>query len=162
MTLIKVLSNVSIAKKEFCVGCHRNKIYDEEKTICLKAYFKLLYYRVINIISSYGRYESYEYNDIFMSILILLLYIPFFSAMISYQLSFRVHKKRENSLFIVNYNHKGFNPFFDFFSSLKGLLMFPYIITFLPFILILLLPCIFSKNYYIFKNRMFTAIFFLR
>ena len=62
-------------KKEFCVGCHRNKIYDEERTICLKAYFKLLYYRVINIISSYGRYKSYEFHDFFILLLFFFLYL---------------------------------------------------------------------------------------
>ena len=35
------------------------------------------------------------------------------------------------------------------YSIIKGILFFPYIITFFPFIVILLLPGIFSKVYYL-------------
>ena len=35
-----------------------------------------------------------------------------------------------------------------FYSLFRGLLMFPYIITFFPFLVLILLPGIFSKKYF--------------
>ena len=46
------------------------------------------------------------------------------------------------------------------YSYIRGLLMFPYIILFFPFILILLLPGIFSYRYYLYiYNTYVTDLF---
>ena len=46
------------------------------------------------------------------------------------------------------------------YSILRGLLMFPYIILFFPFMVILLLPGIFSYRYYLYiYNAYITALF---
>ena len=46
------------------------------------------------------------------------------------------------------------------YSILRGLLMFPYIILFFPFMIILLLPGIFSYKYYLYIFIMYvTALF---
>ena len=53
---------------------------------------------------------------------------------------------------------KKFSCFF-IYSIFSGILMFPYIILFLPFMIILLLPGIFSYKYYLYIYIMYiTAI----
>ena len=46
--------------------------------------------------------------------------------------------------------NEGLILFYLIFSMFRGILMFPYIILFLPFMIILLLPSIFSYTYYLY------------
>ena len=142
--------------EEFCIGCYRNKIYRYEDTICLKGFLKLLYYRVIGKRSSNSTYKPLLY---FFHIIVCLFITPIYLGTISHYLGFIVHRKKKGSFFddaLISGLPFRFSFFFSFF---RGLLMFPYIITFFPFMLILLLPGIFSYNYYIYIYNTYITIF---
>lgn len=143
-------------KKEFCIGCYRNKIYNEEETMCLKGFLILFYHRFIDQRSENTNYRPFLYC---LHIFVCLFLTPIYLGMISYYIGFAVHRKKRGSFF-ENALYYGKSCFFSFFFSLlRGLLMFPYIITFFPFMLILLLPGIFSYNYYVYIYNMYIIIF---
>ena len=143
-------------RKEFCLGCYRNKIDRFEDTTCLKGFLLLLYYRVIGKRSSNSSYEPLLY---FFHIIVCLFITPIYLGMISQFLGFIVHKKKKGSFFEDALTAGTSAKFCFLFSLFRGLLMFPYIILFFPFMLILLLPGIFSFNYYIYIYNTYITIF---
>ena len=131
-------------RKYFCPGCF--KFNSIEGTICLKGYFKLLYLRTIN-----GRC-CLEESKIIINIIFIfffLIFTPFYIGFTSSHIGLFPHpKKLKNN---ENENEKDDNcktAYIILYSFLKGLLMTHYVITFLPFLFIVLLPGIFSKKYF--------------
>jgi hypothetical protein len=134
-------------KQCFCIGCSRKmqKIseYDNEYTVCLKGYLKSFYLRTINRRSELVRTcACFHIIHIIFCLFITPLYIGF----ISYFMGFIVHKNKKR---IIEELKNGQIISYLLFSFLRGLLMFPYIILFFPFMVILLLPGIFSYKYYL-------------
>ena len=113
---------------------------------------KLFYLRTI-----YRRSELIRTHPKFhiLHIIFCLIITPLYLGFISNAMGFLFHPKKpteidkleEKILFIFIY------------SIFRGVLMFPYIILFLPFMIILLLPGIFSYKYYLYIYIMYiTAI----
>ena len=112
----------------------------------------MLYLRMI-----YGRSFIHSSNIIFniIFIFIFLIFTPFHIVFISSQNGFFPHPNiNSNNSINIDYNgpsdeKKEIYIFcIIFYSFFRGLLMFPYIITFFPFLALILLPGIFSKKYF--------------
>ena len=146
---------------EFCIACNKKrckeKLYHCEGSICLKGYLKVLYLRIIN-----RRTGIPETRPLFfiLHIFFCLLITPLFLGFISFILGYRVHpkeKKESNDNLFVENGFRSHQRFVNVFSFLRGLLMFPYIILFFPFMFILLLPGIFSFSYYLYIYNMYVT-----
>lgn len=140
----------------FCIGCSRNQErfskYEGDETICFKGYFKLFYLRTI-----YRRSELIRTCALFnfMHIIFCLFLTPLYIGFISNFMGFLIHPKKKIEK--DNLQNKFICVFI--YSIFRGLLMFPYIILFLPFTIILLIPGIFSYSYYLYVFDMYiTAI----
>ena len=140
----------------FCIGCSRkqkrfNKYHGDE-TLCIKGYLKLFYLRTI-----YRRAELIRTHPKFhiLHIFFCLFITPLYLGFISNVMGFLFHPKKEIE---KDELEKKFSCIF-LYSIFRGILMFPYIILFLPFMIILLLPGIFSYKYYLYIYIMYiTAI----
>ena len=134
-------------KQNFCIGCLRDLnnscCEDVNSSICLKGYLKGFYLRII-----YRRSIITETNTcyIIMHIILCLFMTPLYLGFLSNFIGSMAHpnKNREN---IVN---EDLIYIYGLLSFLIGFLMFPYIIFFFPFMVILLLPGIFSYRYYLY------------
>ena len=113
-------------------------------TICLKGYLKTFYLRAINRRSELDRACAW-FN--ITHIIFCLFITPIYFGFISYFMGFIVHKNKEKKVVYLNIFKV---LFFLLFSLLRGLLMFPYIILFFPFMVILILPGVFSYKYYLY------------
>ena len=142
-------------KECFCIGCSRkmqkSQNYINEDTLCLKGYLKAFYLRAINRRSDLViTCACFHIMHIIFCLFITPLYIGFISNL----MSFLVHRNKKRKYEDLN----GFVVFAYFIYSLfRGLLMFPYIILFFPFMVILLLPGIFSYKYYLYIFDMYIA-----
>ena len=146
--------NCNNCHKEFCIGCLRTLNFRGDQGVCLKGFFKLLYIRMIN-----GRSFISSSNIIFniIFIFIFLIFTPFHIAFISSHIGFFPHSNI-NSKNIINIENNGpndnekreicINCIIIIYSLFRGLLMFPYIISFFPFLVLILLPGVFSKKYF--------------
>ena len=137
--------------KIICPGCNR-----ANSGICLKGYVKLIYIRMIN-----GRLFLSSTNIAFniFFIFIFLIFTPFHIGFASSLIGLSPHPniRSNRDVFTNGENNRGndlekkelcigfYHLFYCFF---RGLFMFPYIITFFPFLLLILLPGIFSKKYF--------------
>jgi len=134
-------------QEEFCIGCSRKKQYNEERdneTICLRGYLKGLYLRIINRRSELVIAYFFDY---ILHVLFCLLFTPLFIGFISNYMGLIIHRNKKR---VITNNFLYDNRcYYFFFSFFRGLLMFPYIALFLPFMIILLLPGIFSYTYYL-------------
>ena len=139
----------------FCIGCKRefkegNNQYIGNST-CLKGYLMALYLRII-----YRRADLEKTHSLFhlIHIIICLFFTPLYLGFFSNFMGIIVHpnKKREKPSLDVNKLNC-----YIIYSILRGFLMFPYIILFLPFMIILLLPGIFSYKYYLYIFNMYVA-----
>jgi len=150
----------------FCIGCYKKARYKNDNSVCLKGYIKLFYLRTIYRRSYLWFPEIYHY---IMHVFICLFLTPFIIGLISnfMGLVYHTNKKRkkdekyktkedfQNSLEYTNYlckeNEKEGERNIKIFlySICRGLLMFPYEITIFPFMVLLLLPSIFSRKYYL-------------
>ena len=82
--------------------------------------------------------------------------LPFYDTFISW-ISFKYVHPNKNRKDDINKDHL---LYLLIYSIARGLLMFPYIILFFPFMVILLLPGIFSYRYYLYiYNAYVTALF---
>ena len=126
----------------FCVGCFWEEPYNEEGTSCLKGYLKLLYIRTIYRKSGLSK-SNILINIIF--IIFSLLFTPLYLGFLSFFLGFNCHSKRKGIIFQLDSN-AAIIAFI--YCALGGLLMIPYMILFLPFMSILLIPAIFNKKYF--------------
>ena len=91
-----------------------------------------------------------------MHIIFCLFITPLYLGFISNFMGFLVHKNKK--IVLEDLSQKQITLYF-WYSFLRGLLMFPYIILFFPFMVLLLLPGIFSYKYYLYIFIMYvTAI----
>ena len=134
----------------FCGGCLKKCFGVTDFSTCLKGYIKLLYLRVI-----YQRTNINDFNKSCMwvyyllHILFCLFLTPFYIGFISFIIGLIIHQnknRKENTW--SRYENETKYCIFIIFSLIRGLLKFPYIILFLPFMVIILLPGIFSSTYY--------------
>ena len=124
-------------------------------TICLKGFLMILYYR-IKYRRSGNVYICFLYT--FFHILICLFLTPIYLGIISTYLGFILHRKRANFyLKTVLYEREAIYLGMTI-SFWRGFVMFPYIITFFPFMAILLIPSIFSFKYYLYIYNMYITI----
>ena len=142
-------------KEEFCIGCPlRRKNRDvEDISTCLKGYLKGLYLRIIN-----RRSELVVTMALFhiMHIIFCLFFTPLFLGFISNYIGLIIHRNKKR---VLNENSMSDTKicFYFIYSIFRGLLMFPYIILFLPFMILLLLPGIFSYTYYLYVYDSYIA-----
>ena len=155
-SICTVESSLSLIKcnnchKIICPGCNR-----ANSGICLKGFVKLIYIRMINGRSCL-RSSNIAFNICF--IFIFLIFTPFHIGFISSLVGLMPHpNKRSNRKIITNIENNKENGeekkemcigfFLIFICFFRGILMLPYIITFFPFLLLILLPGIFSKKYF--------------
>ena len=124
----------------------RTKIdqYDYDDTTCLRGYLKAYYLRLIYRRSDLLRTcACFHIIHIIFCLFFTSLYLGFLSNIIG----LLVHPNKKK---IVKKENEGLILFYLIFSMFRGILMFPYIILFLPFMIILLLPSIFSYTYYLY------------
>lgn len=146
----------SICKARFCYGCLRKPIYEEDDSTCFEGFFKIIYLRVI-----YDRTYMYEVNYLFyiIHILFFIFLTPLFALFITVYLGYIYHpnikhqdeklKVRDHNFWYKWYSREQDRRFFGTIcGAFLGFLMFPYIITFFPFMILLFLPSIFSSSYY--------------
>ena len=102
----------------------------------------------------YGR-TCFELSSILFNIIfafIFLIFTPFHLGFISGEMGLNHHPNKISNRPILSClgSDRDLCEFclIIFYSFLRGLLMFPYIITFFPFLVLILLPGIISKKYY--------------
>ena len=126
---------------QFCIGCSRPNITSNDtSSLCLKGYFKLLYLR-----TKYrraGRIFSSNIANI-IGIVLFILLSPAYFGFVSNIIGLEIHpnKKREFKSIVDDYL-----IIIIIYSSMRAIAMLPYILIFLPFTIILLIPCIFSRK----------------
>ena len=128
---------------EFCIGCYRDIIsLNDNGSLCLKGYLKLLYLR-----TKYRRAGRLFTSDIAnrISIILIILFSPAYFGFVSNIIGLEIHPniRGEFKNIVENYF-----LIILIYSYMKGILMFPFILFFLPLTIILLIPCIFSNKYY--------------
>ena len=147
---------LNICKQKFCIGCLKklNDIFyeDANDSICLKGYLKAFYLRII-----YRRSSRVRTNICFyiMHIILCLFMTPLYLGFLSHILGLMIHpnKNRKNEI------NEDLLLYQIIYSIFRGLLMIPYMILFFPFMVILLLPGIFSYRYYLYiYNAYVTAL----
>ena len=143
-------------KKIFCIGCLRQPLDQYDHSLCLKGFLILLYYRIKDRRSDNVHYGPLLY---FFHIITCLFLTPIYLGIISSYVGLMVHRKREEYFFrrVLNTGSPAIVGMLISFS--RGILMFPYMITFFPFMVILLIPAIFSFNYYLYIYNMYITIF---
>ena len=146
----------NICKKFFCIGCSNelnNSIYEHiNSSVCLKGYLKAFYLRIIYRRSSISKANACYF---IMHIILCLFMTPLYLGFLSNALGLMIHpnKNRKNEV------NDDLIYYLVIYSILRGLLMLPYIILFFPFMIILLLPGIFSYRYYLYVyNAYVTAL----
>jgi len=146
----------NICKQNFCIGCSKelNDVFYEHvnSSICLKGYLKAFYLRII-----YRRSLIERTNICFyiMHIILCLFMTPLYLGFLSNVLGLMIHpnKNRKNE---VNDDLILYQVIYSIF---RGLLMLPYMILLFPFMIILLLPGLFSYRYYLYiYNAYVTAL----
>ena len=133
---------------KFCIGCGRKPLSNNDYSTCLKGYFKSVFLRLL-----YENTVSIDSFGCFFHIIFTLFFTPFYIAFIFNFLGFLSHQRNsrlDNNNEIKDFiNNKKKIIIICIYSIMKGFLFFPYIIIFLPFMIILLLPSIFSEHYYL-------------
>ena len=143
-------------KEIFCIGCLRKPLEKNDETICLKGFLIILYYRIKDRRSDNVHFGPLLY---FCHIITCLFLTPIYLGIISSFLGFMLHRKRKEYFFKRVLKAGTAANVGIALSFLRGLLMFPYIITFFPFMIILLIPSIFSFQYYLYIYNMYITIF---
>ena len=138
----------------FCYGCGRKPIGDEYSA-CLIGFLKINYLRLLK--------ESTKiiYNkSIFfiLHIIFSLFFTPLYIGYIFNMLGFLSHPNiKKGKDHMHKFTDKACKLLtIHIFSIIKGFLFFPYIIIFFPIIVIILLPGIFFRKYYL---KIFTFYF---
>ena len=143
-------------KETFCIGCLRKPLEEFDHTVCFRGFLKILYYRIKDRRSDNMHYSPLLY---FFHIMTCLFLTPIYLGIISTLLGFIMHRKRTEYFFKWVLNSGPAATFGIIISFSKGFLMLPYIITFFPFMALLLIPSIFSFNYYLYIYNMYITIF---
>ena len=126
-------------KTVFCPGC--NFIQPKHGTIhtyCLKGFLRLwllrVKYRRADLVYSYLSYYIWH-------VIVCVFITPLFLGVISFNIGLFTHSKKVKE--------RKREELVGFYTILFGLLMFPYIITFIPIMALVLIPGIFNHNYYL-------------
>ena len=141
----------SKCNSSFCIGCFREKLSNNDESLCLKGYFKLLYIRTIY--RRAGRLAEWEVLNIICSIL-CILFTPCYLGLVSNIIGLQVHQNPNGT-----YNSY-FLEYFDIiciYSLFRGILMLPYILLFFPFTVALLIPSFFIPKYFFVLNALYTS-----
>ena len=136
---------------EICLGCRKSPLSKKDYSTCLKGFLIACYLRAFHESTEIMVPNVVLYTlHIIFSPIITPLYIGFIFNM----LGFLMHQKKSRLK-----DNEEIHDFTDdpdkllslhIYSIIKGFLFFPYIITFFPFVVfVLLLPGIFSKQYYL-------------
>ena len=142
----------NICQSKFCIGCSREMLSNDDESLCLKGYFKLLYVRCIY--RRAGKLASSDILNIIFTVICILL-SPCYFGYISHTIGLQVHQNPNGS-----YNDYTLEYFeiIAVYSILRGILMFPYIILFLPFTLCLLIPSFLSPIYFFRLIALYTSM----
>ena len=152
--------------EDFCIGCSKKRLLNNnsdpnflDDTLCLKGYLKTLYLRIINRRSLLTRTSpAFHIMHIFFCLFFTPLYLGFISNFMG---TILIHSNKANKTNLKNCSRSVFELWCYFiYSLLRGLLMFPYMILFFPFMFILLLPSIFSYKYYLYVFVSYVAAIF--
>ena len=135
--------------EQHCIGCSRRPLSDSDYSTCLFGFLKANYVRAINEGTNIVIHKTVIY---IFHIIFCLLFTSLYIGFIFHMIGFLSHQKRsrmENNGEIHDFtDNKNKLYIIYIYSILKGILFFPYIITFFPLMIILLLPSVFSKIYY--------------
>ena len=146
-------------KYEKCIGCNRQPLSNEDYLTCLKGFLIGSYYRAFYESIKIMVHEPILY---IFHIIFSLIFTPSYIGYIFNMLGFLMHPNKsrlKNDGKIHDFTYNGSILLtIHIYSIIKGILFFPYVITFFPFIVLLLLPGIFSKVYYL---KVFTFYFSL-
>ena len=142
----------SNCKFYFCAGCSREMQSNDDESLCLKGYFRLLFIRIKY--RRVGRLASSNLLNIIYSIL-CILFTPAYFAFVSNTIGLQMHQNSNG-----NYNPYSLYYFevIFYYSILRGILMIPYVLLFLPFTIILLIPSLFIPKYFFKLNSFYTSI----
>lgn len=134
---------------KFCIGCGKKPLSNRDYSTCLKGFIKMNYLRAFN---ESTKILSFHPILCILHIIFSLFFTPQYIGYIFNMLGFLQHQRisrlknngeihdftdNENKLLTIH-----------IYSIIKGFLFFPYTITFLPFIVILLSLGVFSKENY--------------
>ena len=135
--------------EQHCIGCGRQPLSGRDFSTCLIGFLKANYIRALNEGTDIVIHNTVIYT---VHIIFCLLFTSLYIGFIFHMIGFLSHQKRnrlENNGEIHDFiDNKNKLYLIYIYSILKGILFFPYIITFLPLMIILLLSSIFSKIYY--------------
>ena len=145
-------------KTIFCPGCNHVKYKNEKanKSLCLKGCLLLWWLRVENCRSGFD-YSALDYciNRHFFFCIFCIFLTPIYLGCLSFIIGIFNHPKIHGEEQIRE--KKNLN---SIHMILFGLSMFPYIITFIPIMVLLLIPGILNYDYYIYLfNAYATAAF---
>ena len=132
-----------------CIGCRKHPLTANDYSTCLKGFLIVCYLRVVHEnINIYRHIPLILILHVIFSLLFTPLYIGYIFNMLGF-LSHRGNNRLRNNGQINDFtDNKKKLLSIHIFSIIKGILFFPYIITFFPFILLILLPGICFKKYY--------------
>ena len=140
-----------------CIGCGRVPLSNRDYSACLKGFLKINFLRI-----------SYEGTDIVCNetflfvchIIFSLFFTPLYIGFIFNMLGFLSHPRK--SRLKDNGEIKDFTDnsskllTIHIFSLIKGFLFFPYMLLFFPIMILILLPGIWCRTYYL---KIFTFYF---
>jgi len=131
----------------FCYGCGRKRINYEDST-CLMGFLKINYLRLLKESTVIMSDDTILYViHIIFSLFFTPLYIGFIFNMLGFLSHPNLKKGTEHKHMLTDNANKLYAIYI--YSIIKGFLFFPYIITFFPIIVIILLPGIFFRKYYL-------------
>ena len=134
-----------------CAGCQKPQIDD---SVCLKGFIKCAYLNII-----YSHFESdklYGYYNGFILFLWLFL-TPLYLGLVSFGVGFQNHQKISRKEKDEDYYEK-YCIFVAILSFSESLLMFPYIISFMLFMILLFLPSLIFQNYKIYLFTIYECL----
>ena len=135
--------------EKYCIGCGRLPLSGNDYSTCLFGFLKANYIRALNEGTDIVIHKNVIY---IFHIIFCLLFTSIYIGFIFHMIGFLCHQKRsriKNNGEIHDFtDNKNKLYYIYIYSIFKGVLFFPYIINFLPLMIILLLPGIFSKIYY--------------
>ena len=143
---------------EICLGCRKCPLSDQDYSTCIKGFLIACYLRAFNESTGIIVESTFLYTlHIIFSPLITPLYFGFIFTMLGFLMHQNKSRLKDNGEIRDFTDDPDKLLTLHIFSIIKGLLFFPYIITFFPFVVFfLLLPGIFSKQYYL---KVFTFYF---
>ena len=145
----------NICKYSFCCGCLREALFLGDGSTCLKgfiytAYLRMKYDRISTIYVDFYYYIIHIIFFIFFTPL-LIFFFSFYIGILYHPNPKRKKNKEKQGFDYDKINDDRENDKKDYgviFGIFFGIVMFPYIMIFLPFMIILFLPSLFCPSYY--------------